>query len=95
MFLVRLNILYNSILPKCEKITTHLSLYSLPNLFSYFTRPKRERTESSAYTVCGIMKILIFIMIILYVDAKPLYYEIRVLSLCNRIMLAQPGGRKC
>lgn len=62
---------------KCEELTTCFLLDSPPNLLLYSTCLKRERTKSGACTICGIMKVLIFIKIIFYVDGlKQLDYEI-------------------
>ena len=67
MLLVKLDVMHNNILPKCEELTTCFLSNSLPNLLSFSTCLKRERTEISACTIFRISKILIFSKIIPYV----------------------------
>lgn len=91
MLLVKLDVMHNNILPKCEELTTCFLSNSFPNLLLCSICLKRERTESSACTICRILKILIFIKIISYEDGpKQLNWRKQL----DRTMSTLSGFRK-
>lgn len=85
---------------KCEEFTYSL-LNSFSNLLSYSAFWKEKELSSSACTICGIIKILIFIKILSYLDEPKQLEEyevkrlnVKILTQFNRTVLTQPGCRQ-